>query len=116
MLERDSYRCLDCGRAGKLEVHHVQHLKDGGTNDPENLRTLCTDCHKLAHQQPLGPEQQALGQLVRDLAVTLPNLNRLFTVSGSSSTTQQQSGISRGDSSHGWIPTFRKARITAYTW
>ena len=50
VLRRDGRRCFECGKAGRLEVHHVVHLSDGGTNDEENLVTLCRDCHIRAHR------------------------------------------------------------------
>ena len=37
--DRDGWRCQKCGRAGKLEVHHVIELAHGGTNDMNNLHT-----------------------------------------------------------------------------
>ena len=46
ILERDGYRCRECGRAGRLEVDHVLPLKRGG--DPYalgNLQALCRACH-----------------------------------------------------------------------
>lgn len=30
-----------------LEVEHIVALRYGGTNDPSNLRLLCTSCHKV---------------------------------------------------------------------
>ena len=33
----------------RVEVHHVVHLHDGGTDDLENLATLCHDCHMARH-------------------------------------------------------------------
>ena len=46
ILERDGYRCAKCGRAGRLEVDHVTPLDHGGAAlDPNNLQTLCRDCH-----------------------------------------------------------------------
>lgn len=50
VLERDGYRCTSCGRAGRLEVHHVRPVRHGGSNEPENLRTLCRRCHHAIHQ------------------------------------------------------------------
>ena len=38
----DNWRCSECGRAGRLEVHHVQSMRDGGGHDMNNLRTLCS--------------------------------------------------------------------------
>ena len=32
-----------------LEIHHVLEVQHGGSDDPENLQTLCTGCHKMVH-------------------------------------------------------------------
>ena len=39
VLDRDGWRCQTegCGKPGRLEVHHVKHLQEGGTNDLGNL-------------------------------------------------------------------------------
>lgn len=40
-FERDGWRCTGCGRAGKLEGHHIMPLEDGGAAyDIDNIRTL----------------------------------------------------------------------------
>lgn len=45
-IARDGLRCVECGRAGRLEVHHVKPIKEGGRPLAlENLRTLCRACH-----------------------------------------------------------------------
>ena len=55
-LERDGYRCTNAecgGRAGKMEVHHVAPLYEGGLPyDLGNLRSLCRNCH-LEHAIPI---------------------------------------------------------------
>lgn len=49
-LDRDGWRCRDCGRAGRLDVHHVQPLEHGGeAYNLDNLRALCRDCHIREH-------------------------------------------------------------------
>ena len=49
---RDGYRCVRCGKPGRLEGHHVKRLEDGGDPyDPGNLETLCRDCH-IKHHRP----------------------------------------------------------------
>ena len=49
VLDRDGWRC-GCGRAGRLEVHHVVKLADGGAKyDPSNLITRCRPCHFADH-------------------------------------------------------------------
>ena len=52
---RDSYRCRACGKGKnkdgvRLEVHHIIRKADGGTDVPENVVTLCEDCHKAHHK------------------------------------------------------------------
>ena len=51
VLTRDRHQCQDCRRQGlaRVEVHHTRHLADGGTDDLENLVTLCYDCHRARH-------------------------------------------------------------------
>lgn len=48
-LQRDGYRCGNCGLTTNLHVHHIVPLSKGGTNQLNNLRTLCRDCHTLLH-------------------------------------------------------------------
>ena len=42
---RDGYKCAVCGREHiPLQVHHKKQRKDGGSNMPANLITVCVDC------------------------------------------------------------------------
>jgi len=45
VLARDGYRCQECGSQENLDVHHKQARKDGGSEEFENLVTLCERCH-----------------------------------------------------------------------
>jgi transposase-like protein len=48
ILQRDEYRCQNCGKIFQpelLEVHHVDPLAKGGCDSPRNLTTLCLKCH-----------------------------------------------------------------------
>lgn len=49
ILARDG-GCQRCGATVGLEVHHVVPLARGGSNAPDNLVTLCGDCHRGAHR------------------------------------------------------------------
>ena len=40
---RDEYRCRKCRSRTHLEVHHIVQRKDGGSDRPDNLVTLCHD-------------------------------------------------------------------------
>ena len=46
---RDGFRCRSCGARDYLEVHHIRQRKDGGSNSPDNLVTLCHGCHMAWH-------------------------------------------------------------------
>jgi len=46
ILLRDNHTCKKCGRRDLLDIHHIQAVMDGGSNEPENLITLCNVCHR----------------------------------------------------------------------
>ena len=50
VFERDLYTCQVCGRVGReheLDADHVTPVSEGGTDDMDNLQTLCrTPCHR----------------------------------------------------------------------
>lgn len=51
VLERDAYRCSNCGANGPdviLEGHHIVPREAGGSDTLSNLVTLCRDCHVRA--------------------------------------------------------------------
>lgn len=50
ILNRDGYTCQICGKKhNRLEVHHIIFRGRGGTDDENNLITLCEDCHTGVH-------------------------------------------------------------------
>ncbi|MDF0628268.1 MULTISPECIES: HNH endonuclease [Acinetobacter] len=50
ILERDDYLCLICKANGHVteatDVDHIIPREHGGTDDPSNLQSLCSPCHK----------------------------------------------------------------------
>ena len=52
VLRRDLYTCTECRVNRASEVHHIIELTAGNINDvsialnPDNLTSLCGDCHK----------------------------------------------------------------------
>ena len=54
VLARDRHCCRapGCEHTKFLEVHHLTPRDFGGGNDPENLITLCSACHRLVHEKP----------------------------------------------------------------
>ena len=48
ILDRDGHQCVLKGpHNGRLEVDHIVPLHRGGSNDDDNLRTLCAFHHRL---------------------------------------------------------------------
>ena len=46
VLDRDGWRCVQCSKAGRMEVDHITDMSKGGAPyDLDNLRTLCSTCH-----------------------------------------------------------------------
>ena len=73
VFERDNFRCVECGRGGRLECDHVTPLRrEPGQDpyDPKGLQTLCRACHiaKTAHEnrRPLTPAELAWRALVAE--------------------------------------------------
>lgn len=44
-------KCEKCGFDDTriLQIHHIVERHNGGTNDPNNLKVLCPNCHCLEH-------------------------------------------------------------------
>ncbi len=76
ILMRDRYTCTHCGRPAQ-EVHHIIHLSKDNMDDPSvtlnpnNLTSLCRDCHFEEHRQdqangrrkhPGGPSNKEVGE------------------------------------------------------
>ncbi len=49
VLRRDGHRCVCCGRAQGLMVHHIRWRSRGGLTNARGLVTLCEWCHALVH-------------------------------------------------------------------
>ena len=53
VLERDRYRCQDCGALRyPLEISHIVAVRDGGSDELTNLRVLCRSCHLRIDADP----------------------------------------------------------------
>ena len=52
VLDRDSYACQHCkgkSKDSRFEVHHIVFRSNGGSDEAENLVTLCKTCHDKVH-------------------------------------------------------------------
>ena len=78
VFDRDGYRCVLCGRAGRLECDHVTPLDRGGDPwDQANLQTLCRACHiaktREENRRPLTEAEVAWRAFVDELTVETAN-------------------------------------------
>jgi len=56
VLIRDSYTCQHCKgktKDSKLEVHHIIFRSNNGSNEENNLITLCKTCHDKLHKNEI---------------------------------------------------------------
>lgn len=57
VLERDGYRCYDCGHKAN-QVHHLSYAPEVmAGNDDSQLMSLCRECHRERH-----PEKRRKGK------------------------------------------------------
>ena len=75
VFERDGWRCVMCGKAGRLECDHITPLeREPGQDvyDPNGLQTLCRACHiaKTAaeNRRELTADELAWRELVAELS------------------------------------------------
>jgi len=69
VLFRDGHKCQCCkgkSKDKKLHVHHIESRKTGG-DAPNNLITLCSECHAKYHQGEIDlPKTARRGTSLRD--------------------------------------------------
>ena len=72
VLFRDGHKCQCCkgkSKDSKLRVHHIESRKTGG-NAPNNLITLCSECHAKYHRGEIKlPKTVMRGTSLKDAAV-----------------------------------------------
>lgn len=76
ILEKNGYTCQSCGvgagdihedgRPARLQIAHVVDVSHGGSNDPSNLRALCSLCNEgSANISPARPSRSQLLAMIR---------------------------------------------------
>jgi 5-methylcytosine-specific restriction enzyme A len=73
-LERDGFRCVQCGERRRLEIDHVLPVRDRPDLAFEitNLQTLCGSCHARKTRLEIGlgqpnPQREAWKTAVREM-------------------------------------------------
>lgn len=66
IFKRDNYTCQRCGVKEawnvQLQIDHIFPVSKGGSDDPENLQTLCANCNQIKSDSLLGinPKTQSI--------------------------------------------------------
>ena len=75
VLDRDGWRCRECGKAGQLECDHRIPLWKNPAQDPydiDGLQSLCRSCHiaktSRENRKPPTAQMRAWQALVSDMA------------------------------------------------
>jgi len=79
VLHRDKYTCQLCGKKNvPFQLHHIVPRSQNGKEHPDNLITLCSDCHVRVHSdaQLLKKLQRKIKSKIADFAST----SRLNTI------------------------------------
>lgn len=71
--ERDHHQCVVCGTTKSLQLHHL--ITKGRydpalynldhVHDPRNLATVCNDCHRRIHDDPVMMEKMLMWQKIK---------------------------------------------------
>lgn len=63
VFKRDGFVCQQCGRMDNLTIDHKIPLTSGGSNEPDNLWTLCQRCNKKKGVKPVVKTHKIEGWL-----------------------------------------------------
>jgi 5-methylcytosine-specific restriction endonuclease McrA len=72
--KRDGYACVKCGSKRELEVNHIEPRVGRGYgwgchNHPDNLETLCHDCHLVVTRNQHAARAAARRTAARAIAI-----------------------------------------------
>ena len=81
VLNRDKYTCQHCRtKQGALEVHHIIFRSNGGSDEPDNLITLCRNCHRELHSGKINLSIKGLKRKNKQAAATQMNVLRSMII------------------------------------
>lgn len=74
VLTRDKHVCDMCNSCESLEVHHIIPRIKNGSDEPDNLVTLCYNCHKKLHREHGRPSINRSKEIENNpLRAAIPN-------------------------------------------
>ena len=74
VMYRDTNQCQSCAKHIGLLVHHKIPRSKGGSDEPENLITLCVTCHRKFEPKP--PKLNLRWTTIRILKTTKEIISR----------------------------------------
>ncbi len=81
VLNRDKYTCQHCKtKQDILEIHHIIFRSNGGSDEPDNLITLCRNCHKELHSGKINLNIKGLKRKNKQAAATQMNVLRSMII------------------------------------
>ena len=81
VLNRDKYTCQHCKtKQCTLEVHHIIFKSNGGSDEPDNLITLCRNCHRELHSGKINLNVKGLKRKNKQAAATQMNVLRSMII------------------------------------
>ena len=82
VLNRDKYTCQHCKtKQDTLEVHHIVFRSNGGSDEPDNLITLCRHCHRELHLGKINLQNiKGLKRKNKQAAATQMNILRSMII------------------------------------
>ncbi len=61
VLYRDKHQCINCKKDDvPLQTHHIQPKREGGTDKPSNMVSLCVECHEGVHSGEVELSERSL--------------------------------------------------------
>jgi len=76
--KRDGYKCICCSSRSlsDLTIHHIIERNDGGSDRPDNLLTVCRDCHDKIHAGKITVTYKP--KIYRDTGVLNSCMKKIF--------------------------------------
>jgi len=97
VFQKDGFKCTECGSNKDLTVDHINPKSKGGSDDENNLRTLCEKCNKKKGNFNPSFKEKIFGFMVSKKELNDTKTTIYGTVKGSIdlSITEIQSKIQR---------------------